>query len=108
MALFPGPPGWAGARREPLVFMVFMVQGKINRDRHIDHPAGATPSGLSSAHLHHPPIVYSIELVKFSYVTKHTTDPLWQLSFLYVIYEIFWCLISVFAVCIIVVISVVG
>jgi len=36
-ALFPGPPGWAGARREPLVFM---VQGNINRGRHTDHPAG--------------------------------------------------------------------
>jgi len=37
MALFPGPPGWAGARRE---LLDFTVQGKINRDRHIDHPAG--------------------------------------------------------------------
>jgi len=37
MALFPGPPGWAGARRE---LLNFMVQGKINRGRHIDHPAG--------------------------------------------------------------------
>jgi len=27
----PGPPGWAGARREHLDFM---VQGKINRGRH--------------------------------------------------------------------------
>jgi len=36
-ALFPGPPGWAGARRE---LLDFMVQGKINRGRHIDHPAG--------------------------------------------------------------------
>jgi len=36
-ALFPGPPGWAGARRE---LLDFMVQGKINRDRHTDHPAG--------------------------------------------------------------------
>ena len=35
-ALFPGPAGWAGARREPLDFM---VQGKINRGRHTDHPA---------------------------------------------------------------------
>jgi len=33
----PGPPGWAGVRREP---MDFMVQGKINRGRHTDHPAG--------------------------------------------------------------------
>jgi len=36
-ALFPGPPGWAGARREPLDFM---VQGTINRGRHTDHLAG--------------------------------------------------------------------
>ena len=36
-ALFPGPARWAGARREPLDFM---VQGKINRCRHTDHPAG--------------------------------------------------------------------
>ena len=37
MALYPGPPGWAGARKE---LLDFMVQGKINRDRHTDHPAG--------------------------------------------------------------------
>ena len=37
MALFPGPPGWAGARGE---LLDFMVQGKINRGRHTDHPAG--------------------------------------------------------------------
>jgi len=49
-ALFPWLPGWAIARREPLDFM---VQGKINRSRHTDH-LGATPSGLTSAHLHHP------------------------------------------------------
>ena len=36
-ALFLGPPGWAGARRE---LLDFMVQGKINRDRHTDRPAG--------------------------------------------------------------------
>jgi len=35
-AIFPGPPGWAGARRE---VPDFMVQGKINRGRHTDHPA---------------------------------------------------------------------
>jgi len=34
---FPGPPGWAGARRE---LLDFMVQVKINRCRHTDHPAG--------------------------------------------------------------------
>jgi len=47
-ALFPGPSGWAGARRE---LLDFMVQGKINRGIH-------TPSGLTSAHLHHPPNFY--------------------------------------------------
>ena len=36
-ALFPGPPGWAGARRE---LLDFMVQKKTNRGRHTDHPAG--------------------------------------------------------------------
>jgi len=36
-ALFPGPPGWAGTRRE---LLDFMVRGKINRGRHTDHPAG--------------------------------------------------------------------
>jgi len=36
-ALFPGPPRWAGARRE---LLDFMVQGKINKGRYTDHPAG--------------------------------------------------------------------
>jgi len=36
-ALFPGLPGWAGARSK---LLDFMVQGKINRGRHTDHPAG--------------------------------------------------------------------
>ena len=33
--LFPGSPRWAGARRE---LLDFMVQGKINRGRHTNHP----------------------------------------------------------------------
>ena len=36
-ALFPGPPGWAGARRK---LLDFMLQGNINRGRYTDHPAG--------------------------------------------------------------------
>ena len=36
MALFLGPRGWAGARRE---ILDFMVQRKINRGRHTDYPA---------------------------------------------------------------------
>jgi len=35
-AIFPGPPGWAGARRE---LLDVMVQGKINRGRYTDNPA---------------------------------------------------------------------
>jgi len=34
---FSGPRGWAGARRE---LLDFMVQGKTNRGRYTDHPAG--------------------------------------------------------------------
>ena len=37
MAPFLGQPGWAGARRE---LLDLMVQGKINRGRHTDHPPG--------------------------------------------------------------------
>jgi len=54
-ALFSGPPGSAGVRRE---LLDFMVQRKINRMSETDTLTirpGATPSGLSSAHLHHPP-----------------------------------------------------
>ena len=36
-ALFLGPPGWAGARRE---LLDSMVQRKTNRGRSTDHPAG--------------------------------------------------------------------
>jgi len=36
-ALLPRPPGSTGARKE---LLDFMVQGKINRGRHTDHPAG--------------------------------------------------------------------
>jgi len=34
---FPGPPGWAGARRG---LLDFMEQRKISRGRHTDHPVG--------------------------------------------------------------------
>jgi len=35
------------------------VQGEINRGRHIDHRLGATPSGLTSPHLHHQHIFFT-------------------------------------------------
>jgi len=53
--LSPGPPGWAGARRE---LLDFRVQGKINRGRHTDHPARRHSTGLTSAHLQHPHIFF--------------------------------------------------
>jgi len=58
MALFPGPPGWAGARRE---LLDFMVQGEINRGRHTDHPTGrhSIRTTLTNAHLHHPPYTHT-------------------------------------------------
>jgi len=71
-ALFPGPPGQAGARRE---LLDFMVQWKINRGRHTDHPIrlGATASGLISAHLHQPPIFYRLDALPVAQpaVSKH-------------------------------------
>jgi len=53
MALFLGTPSWTNKKRE---LLDFMVQGRLTQ---ADTPIirlGATPSGLSSAHLHHPPI----------------------------------------------------
>jgi len=50
-ALFPVPPGWAGARKDLLGFMVQAILTKA------DTPTmrlDATPSRLTSAHLHHP------------------------------------------------------
>ena len=49
-------PGWAGARRE---LLEFTVQGKVNRGRHTTIRLGTTPSGLTNAHLHHPPIIFT-------------------------------------------------
>ena len=49
-ALFPGPPRWAGARRE---LLDFMVQGKINSGSHTDNPAG---HHSIRTNVHHTPI----------------------------------------------------
>ena len=48
---YPGSSRWAGARRE---LLDFMVHGKINSSRHTTIRLAATPSGLTSAHVHHP------------------------------------------------------
>jgi len=49
MTLFPRPPGWASARRE----LVGLVQGKIKRGRHTDHPAGR--HSIQTKHCPPPP-----------------------------------------------------
>jgi len=43
-ALFLGPPGWPGARRE---LLDFMVQGKINKGRDTDNPDGRHSIGTN-------------------------------------------------------------
>jgi len=56
----------------------FMVQGKINRGR--DTPTiwlGATPSGLTSAHLCHPPIFYRPDALP---VAQPTVSKHWRQS----------------------------
>jgi len=53
---FPGPPGWASARRE---LLDFMVQGRLTEADTLTIRLGATPSGLTSAHFHHPPIFFA-------------------------------------------------
>jgi len=48
-ALFPGPPRWVGARRE---LLGFMVQGRLTESDTLTIRLVATPSRLTSAHLH--------------------------------------------------------
>jgi len=50
MALFPGPPLWAGARRE----LTLWCKGRSMEADTQTIRLGATPSRLTSAHLHHP------------------------------------------------------
>jgi len=47
---FLGPPGWDGARRE---LLDFMVQGKINRGKHTDHTDGS--HSIQTSHCPPPP-----------------------------------------------------
>jgi len=53
-ALLPEPPGWAGARRE---LLGFMVQGKIDRGRHTDYPAGRHSVRTNHSAHQHPPFL---------------------------------------------------
>ena len=70
MALFPGPPGWASARRE---LLDFMVQGKINRGRHNDHPTGRHSIWTNQCPLPPSPIFYRPDALPAAQLTvsKH-------------------------------------
>jgi len=82
MALFPRSPGWAGARRE---LLHFMVQGKINSGRHTDHPAGR--HSIRTSQCPPPPsphIMYRPDALPAAQPTasKHWNQlkPAWELS----------------------------
>jgi len=54
MALYPGPPG------EPVPeenFWTLWCEGRLTEADTLTILLGATPSRLTSAHLHHPPII---------------------------------------------------
>jgi len=54
-ALFPWPSGWAGARTE---ILTLWCKGRLTEADTPTIRLGATPSGLTSAHLHHPPHIF--------------------------------------------------
>jgi len=74
-----GPPGWASAWRE---LLDFTVQGKINEAETPTIRLGATPSGLTSAHLHHAPIFYRPDALPATQptVSKQWRQPEWFFS----------------------------
>jgi len=91
-ALFLEPPGWAGARRELLDFMV-QGQGKINRGRHTDHPVWCHSIQTNqcppppSSHLSHNDRLCKNRNVTLLYKTKWT-DQVWHILY---ILSVSWC-----------------
>jgi len=81
MALFPGPPGWAGARRE---LLDFMVQGENNRARHTDHPAGRHYSQTNqcppppSPHIFYGPDALPAAQLAHSKLSKQVAKVIWH------------------------------
>ena len=75
---FPGPPGCASAGKE---LLDFMVQGKINRGRHTDHPAGR--HSIRTNQCPPPPsphIFYRADALPAAQptVSKHCKPEFWQ------------------------------
>jgi len=71
-ALFPGPPGWAGARRE---LLTLWCKGRLTEADTLTIRLGATPFGLTSAHLHHLPIIYRLDTLP---VAQPTVSKYWR------------------------------
>jgi len=60
-ALFPGPPRWASAREN---FQTLWCKGRLTEADTETIRLGATPSGLTSAHYHHPQETQSTDLTQ--------------------------------------------
>jgi len=58
MALFPGPPGQPEPEEN---FWTLWCKGRLTETGTQTIQLGTTPSGLTSAHLHHPPFFYSLD-----------------------------------------------
>ena len=71
-ALFTGPPGWAGARRE---LLDFVVQGQINRGRHTDHPVGRHSIQTNQYPPPPSPIFYGLDALP---ATQPTVSKHWR------------------------------
>ena len=71
-ALFPGQPGWAGARRE---LMDLWCKGRLTEADTPTIRLGATPSGLTSDHLHHAPYFYRPDALS---ATQTTASKHWR------------------------------
>ena len=74
-ALFPGPPGWAGARRELL--WTLRCKGRLTEADTPTIRLGAIPSGLTRDYLHHPrSFSYRLDALPAAQptVSKHSTE----------------------------------
>jgi len=65
-------PGWAGARRE---LLDFMVHGKINKGRYTDYPAGSHSIWINQCPPPPSPIFYRLDVLV---ATQPTLSKHWR------------------------------
>ena len=70
--LFPGPPGWWVSQQN---FWTLWCKGRLTEADTPTIQLGATPSGLSSAHVHHPPFLQY--LCWQGTLNSNTNQPTW-------------------------------